>query len=101
MPPEDLGQQCAFHLLDSVSLGGSVSLAAAPTVFTLMAMGSEDVGRAQVGKAVVGNEEVISFGRNLRAFGASGWGLRNSDREGDMILSIVGKGVGNIGRKIA
>lgn len=101
MPPEDLGQQCAFQLLDSVSLGGSVSLAAAPTIFTLMAMGSEDVGRAQVGKDVVGNEEVISFGRDLRAFGASGWGLRNSDREGDMILSIVGKGAGNIGRKIA
>ena len=101
VPPEDLGQQCAFQLLDSVSLGGSVSLAAAPTIFTLMAMGSEDVGRAQVGKDVVGNEEVISFGRDLRAFGASGWGLRNSDREGDMILSIVGKGVGNIGRKIS
>lgn len=101
MPPEDLGQQCAFQLLDNIALGGSISLAAAPTVLTLMAMGSEDVGRLQVGREVIGNEELISFGRDLRAFGASGWGLRESNQEGDVMLSIVGKGIGNVGRKIA
>lgn len=101
MPPEDLGQQCAFQLLDNIALGGSISLAAAPTVLTLMAMGSEDVGRLQIGRDVIGNEELISFSRDLRAFGASGWGLRDSNQKGDIILSIVGKGIGNVGRKIA
>ena len=103
MPPEDLGQQCAFQLLETISLGGSVSLAAAPTMLTLMAMGSEDVGRLQVGKEVLGTNSIISLGRDLKAFGASGWGIRESDagQEGDVVVSVVGRGVGNVGRKIA
>jgi RNA 3'-terminal phosphate cyclase-like protein len=103
VPPEDLGQQCAYQLLETVSLGGTVSLTAAPTMLTLMAMGSEDVGRLQLGKVVLGTEEIIRLGRDLRAFGASGWGFRESTagQEGDMIVSMVGKGVGNVGRKIA
>ena len=100
--PEDLGQQCAYQLLETISLGGTVSLAAVPTMLTLMAMGSEDVGRLQVGKDILGNEQVISLGRDLRAFGASGWGVREATDEGtDFIVSVVGRGVGNVGRKIA
>ena len=103
IPPEDLGQQCAYQLLETVSLGGSVSLAAAPTMLTLMAMGSEDVGRIQMGKDVLGTEEIIHLGRDLKAFGASGWGIRESTtgQGGDVIVSVVGRGVGNVGRKIA
>ncbi len=103
VPPEDLGQQCAYQLLETVSLGGSVSLAAAPTVLTLMAMGSEDVGRLQIGKDVLGTEEIIRLGRDLRDFGASGWGFResNTGQDGDVIVSVVGRGVGNVGRRIA
>ncbi|KAG6995513.1 hypothetical protein G7Y79_00045g081840 [Physcia stellaris] len=100
--PEDLGQQCAYQLLETISLGGTVSLAAVPTMLILMAMGSEDVGRLQVGKEILGNEQVISLGRDLRAFGASGWGVREATDEGtDFIVSVVGRGVGNVGRKIA
>ena len=103
VPPEDVGQQCAYQLLEIISHGGSVSLAAAPTMLTLMAMGSEDVGRLQMGKNTLSNEEIIRLGRDLRAFGASGWGFRESTagQEGDMIVSVVGRGVGNVGRKIA
>ena len=100
--PEDLGQQCAYQLLETISPGGTVSLAAVPTMLILMAMGSEDVGRLQVGKEILGNEQVISLGRDLRAFGASGWGVREATDEGtDFIVSVVGRGVGNVGRKIA
>jgi len=103
IPPEDLGQHCAFQLLETVSLGGTVSLTAAPTMLTLMAMGSEDVGRVQLGKEVLGSESIVSLGRDLKAFGASGWGIRESDSAegGDVVVSVVGRGVGNIGRKIA
>ena len=103
VPPEDLGRQCAYQLLEAVSLGGSVSLTAAPTMLTLMAMGSEDVGRLQMGKDVLGTEEIIHLGRDLKVFGASGWGFRETTtgQEGDMIVSVVGRGVGNVGRKIA
>lgn len=100
--PEEVGRQCAFQLLESVSLGGTVSLAAAPIVMTLMAMGSEDVGRVQLGKDVIGSESLIGLARDLMAFGASGWGVRSATTglEGDVVVSVVGKGVGNVGRKI-
>jgi len=68
-----------------------------------MAMGSEDVGRLRLGKDVVGTEEVISLGRDLKKFGASSWGLRDVDEDdsGDIIVTVKGSGVGNVGRKIA
>lgn len=103
VPPEELGQQCAYQLLEMISLGGAVSPTAAPSMLTLMAMGSEDVGRLSLGKEVLGSEALISLGRDLKAFGASGWGVRESDssKDGDVVVSVVGRGVGNVGRKVA
>lgn len=99
--PEDIGKACAYQLLESVSQGGCTSIVAAPTMLTLMAMGSEDVGRLTLGKEVLGTDQAVQLARDLRAFGMSGWGLRDGDKEGDVIVSIVGRGVGNVGRKIA
>ena len=102
-PPEDVGQHCAFQLLESISSGGTVPVSAAPTVLTLMAMGSEDVGRLQLGRGVLGTDAIITLGRDLKAFGASGWGIRDVDsrQEEEVIVSVVGRGVGNVGRKVA
>ena len=66
-----------------------------------MAMGSEDVGRIAVGKDVLGSEQIVQLARDLRTFGMSGWGMREGDDGEDVVVSIVGKGVGNVGRKIA
>lgn len=101
--PEDIGCRCAYQLLETISAGGSTPLSAAPTMFTLMAMGSEDVGRLHVSQDVLGTEQIVGLGRDLRTFGASGWGVRDSStsQEGGLIVSIVGKGVGNVGRKIS
>jgi RNA 3'-terminal phosphate cyclase-like protein len=68
-----------------------------------MAMGSEDVGRVRLGRDVVGTEDIIGLGRDLKKFGASSWGLRDAedDGSGDIIVSVKGTGVGNVGRKIA
>lgn len=103
VPPEDVGRGAAYQLLETISKGGYVSAVAAPTVLTLMAMGSEDVGRVKMERDVLGTEEVVSLARDLRAFGASGWGLRDADEDeqGDVVVSVVGRGVGNVGRKIA
>ena len=103
IPPEDVGRRCAYQLLESISAGGSVSLIAAPTVLTMMAMGSEDVGRVVLSKDVLGTEQIVSLGRDLKAFGTSAWGIRESSsgREEDVVVSVVGRGVGNVGRKIA
>ncbi|KAL8672146.1 MAG: hypothetical protein Q9168_003390 [Polycauliona sp. 1 TL-2023] len=101
-PPEDIGQQCAHQLLDSVAAGGAVSLVAAPTILTLMAMSSEDVGRVQLGKEVVSAGHIIDLGRDMKALGLSSWGFRETStgQENDVVVSVVGKGVGNVGRKI-
>lgn len=101
--PEDLGTRCAYQLLEAIDQGGCVSWPAAKTVLTLMAMGSEDVGRLRLSKAVVGTEEVIGLARDLKTFGASSWGLREAeDDEGaDVLVSVKGSGVGNVGRKVA
>lgn len=101
-PPEDIGQQCAYQLLESISRGGCASLEAAPTIITLMTMGSEDVGRLHLGKDVIGNENIVQLARDLSKFGAAGWGIRDSDTksENEAIISIVGRGIGNVGRKI-
>ncbi|CZR50516.1 related to RNA 3`-terminal phosphate cyclase-like protein [Phialocephala subalpina] len=101
--PEEVGKRCAYQLLEMVSQGGCITRVGAPTVLTLMAMGSEDVGRVRLGKDVVGSEDIIRLGRDMKKFGASSWGLRDAedDGSGDIIVSVKGAGVGNVGRKIA
>lgn len=97
--PEEIGLRCAYQLLETVEKGGIASLAAASTAIILMAMGSEDVGRVAIGPTVLGSEQIVGLARDLKSFGASGWGVRESE-DGEMIVSIVGRGVGNVGRKI-
>jgi RNA 3'-terminal phosphate cyclase-like protein len=102
-PPEDVGRMCAFQLLESIERGGCSSLEAVETVTILMSMGSEDVGRIQLGKDVLANERTIQLARDVNAFGVAGWGIRDvEDEKGQtqLLISIVGKGVGNVGRKI-
>jgi RNA 3'-terminal phosphate cyclase-like protein len=101
--PEDIGKMCALQLLESIERGGCVSLEAVSTVITLMAMGSEDVGRVHLGRGVLANEHTIQLARDLNAFGTAGWGIRDADTakaEGQLLLSLVGRGVGNVGRKV-
>lgn len=101
--PEDIGTRCAYQLAEIIRQGGCVSWAGSRTVLTLMAMGSEDVGRLRISKESLGTEEVLGLARDLRKFGAASWGLRPADDEDseDVIVSVKGSGVGNVGRKIA
>lgn len=103
-PPEDIGKQCAYQLLETISKGGCVAPAAASTMLTLMTMGSEDVGRLQVGREVIADPNLIQLARDFTKFGAAGWGIRDAageNEDGDVIISVVGRGIGNIGRKAA
>ncbi|KAI0125950.1 RNA 3'-terminal phosphate cyclase/enolpyruvate transferase [Xylariales sp. AK1849] len=100
--PEDIGKRCAYQLLERIETGGCMDLAASSTALILMAMGSEDVGRIRFGREVMGREEVIELARTLKTFGASSWGLRDvEDDTDDIIVSVKGTGVGNVGRKVA
>jgi RNA 3'-terminal phosphate cyclase-like protein len=131
--PEDIGRRCAHQLLETIAQGGCVPLAAAPTVLILMAMGSEDLGRVVLGRDVVATPEIVGLARDLKAFGANGWGIREAEGgharnpnpdntgdgedddegaeeddedddgggNGDIIVGIIGKGIGNVGKKIS
>ncbi|KAI8940328.1 hypothetical protein NX059_004022 [Plenodomus lindquistii] len=103
VPADEIGKQCAYQLLEKISQGGAVESVAAPTVLMLMAMGSEDVGRVALGKEVLGSEEIVQLARDAKVFGGSGWGFREASGENDenIVVSVVGKGVGNVGRKVA
>lgn len=102
-PPEDIGKQCAYQLLETVSKGGCVAPPAVATMLTLMTMGSEDVGRIQIGRDVIADENTVQLARDLAKIGAPGWGLRDAgeNENGDVIVSVVGRGIGNVGRKVA
>ncbi|KAG5944961.1 hypothetical protein E4U53_006785 [Claviceps sorghi] len=100
--PEDIGKRCAYQLLETIAQGGCVTHVSAGVVLILMAMGSEDVGRLRIGRHVLATEDTVSLARDLKAFGASSWGLRDvGDDSGDIIVSVKGTGVGNVGRKMA
>jgi RNA 3'-terminal phosphate cyclase-like protein len=101
--PEEIGKRCAYQLLETISQGGCVCRTAAGTVLTLMAMGSEDVGRLRIGRDVLGSEMTLSLARDLKAFGVSNWSFRDIDgaEAGDILLSAKGMGAGNVGRKVA
>ncbi|EGO52983.1 hypothetical protein NEUTE1DRAFT_133500 [Neurospora tetrasperma FGSC 2508] len=102
--PEDIGARCAYQLLEVIAQGGCVSNVSAPTLLTLMAMGSEDVGRLRLGREVLAREETIGLARDLKKFGAASWGIRDVDDDGettDLVVSVKGTGVGNVGRKVA
>ncbi|SPO00847.1 related to RNA 3`-terminal phosphate cyclase-like protein [Cephalotrichum gorgonifer] len=101
--PEDLGKRCAYQLLEAIEQGGCASSVSASTMLTLMAMGSEDVGRLRLSRSVLATEEIVGLARDLKTFGASSWGFRDVDDDDsdDVIVSVKGYGVGNVGRKVA
>ncbi|KAF1912467.1 RNA 3'-terminal phosphate cyclase/enolpyruvate transferase [Ampelomyces quisqualis] len=104
VPPDEIGRQCAYQLLEKIAHAGCVENIAAPTMLMLMAMGSEDVGRLALGRHVLASEEVIQLARDSKAFGGSAWGFRDKggeDQTGEVVVSVVGRGVGNVGRKVA
>lgn len=99
--PEDIGKQCAYQLLEVIAEGGCVSRVGVTTVFTLMAMGTEDIGRVRIGREVIGTEECITVGRDMKMFGGSAWGMRDvdDDETTDIVVAVKGTGLGNVARK--
>jgi RNA 3'-terminal phosphate cyclase-like protein len=102
--PEDIGKQCAYQLLEKIGQGGCVEVTAVDTMLMLMAMGTEDVGRVCLGRDVLGSEYVVQLGRDVRAFTGVAWGFRgkggDEEKDEEIVVSVVGRGVGNVGRKI-
>lgn len=99
-PAEDVGRRAAHALLEEIKIGGAVGRVGATTMLTMMMMGVEgDVGRVVIGKGVVG-DEFVGACRDLKAFFGAEIAVRDGDGE-NLVVTIVGKGVGNVGRKVA
>jgi len=97
---EDVGKRAAVMLLEEIRIGGVVGRHGLMSVLIMMMMGVEgDVGRVVLGKEAVG-EEFIAGVRDLkRVFGGE---VAVRDGESDsLVVSVVGRGVGNVGRKVA
>lgn len=100
---EDVGKRAALGLLEDIRRGGAVGGAVLPWMMVMMALGSEgDVGRMVVGRDSV-EESFVSLCRDIKKLTGSEIALRDSDdsKNGELIMSVVGKGVGNVGRKLA
>ncbi|KAF4581207.1 RNA-3'-phosphate cyclase family protein [Ophiocordyceps camponoti-floridani] len=100
--PEEIGRNCVSQLLESIKLGGCVSHVSSPIVLVLMSMGSEDVGRLRIAEGVFATHNHVRLARDLRMFGAHPWALRDAGNKAhDIIVTVKGAGVGNVGRKMA
>lgn len=112
--PEDVGLRAAKLLLHEISLGGCIGRVGIPLVMTMMGMGMEgDVGRVVLGRGVLG-EEIVQLWRDMKTILGGGevilreWegiegageGSGRSGKEG-VVVGVVGRGVGNVGRKVA
>lgn len=112
--PDDVGLRAAQMLLYEISLGGCIGRMGLSLVMTMMGMGMEgDVGRVMLGKSVIG-PELIQQWRDMKVImgggevilreweGVSGVGIGTGRAEGDgLIVGVIGRGVGNVGRKVA
>jgi RNA 3'-terminal phosphate cyclase-like protein len=60
------------------------------------------VGRGVIGKNII-DETFVSRLRDMKLlFGGSEVGIRDAPgKDGNVLISVVGKGVGNVGRKLA
>lgn len=99
-PAEEVGRRAAYALLEEIRIAGAVGRTGVVTMLTMMMMGVEgDVGRVVVGREAVG-EEFVGVVRDLKAFFGSEIAVRDGEG-GNLVVTIVGKGVGNVGRKVA
>ncbi|RPA72187.1 18S rRNA biogenesis protein [Ascobolus immersus RN42] len=100
---EDVGRRAAYALLEEVGQSGAFGKIGLRVLMTMMAMGQEgDVGRICVGREQV-DEELVGLWRDLKAICGGQVAIRDAEdaRNGELIIGVVGRGVGNVGRKVA
>jgi RNA 3'-terminal phosphate cyclase-like protein len=98
---EDVGKRVAWMLLEEIALGGCVGRTGAMAVLTMMMMGVEgDVGRVVLGRKVI-DEGFVSRLRDMKRIFGTEAALRDAATEENVLVSVVGRGVGNVGRKLA
>lgn len=97
--PEDLGSQVAKKLLYEISVRGAVSRPVLPMVFTLMVLGSEDIGRILIGEKAM-SATLVRLLRLFNTFWGGTQAIANETDEG-VNLALKGTGFVSASRKIA
>ncbi|KAL7274048.1 hypothetical protein RUND412_003067 [Rhizina undulata] len=98
-PAEDVGKRVAWMLLEEIRIGGCVGRMGLVPMLTMMMMGTEgDVGRLVVGRDVI-DEEFVGAVRDMKKVFGTEIALRDAEG-GNLLISAVGRGVGNVGRKV-
>lgn len=96
--PEAIGIECAYQLLDAIDGGGSASPLAADMLLTFMMMGTQDVGRLRLSRAIVRSRRFLNHCRDARQFDTPTWNIKEIG-DGDFTVQIVGAGIGTAMRK--
>lgn len=100
-PAEAVGLRAAWTLLEEITVGGCVARAALPAVLAAMVMGAEgDVGRVVLGRAAV-DERLVAALRDVKRLVGTEAALRDGPSDATVLMSVVGRGLGNLSRKLA
>ncbi|KXS14428.1 18S rRNA biogenesis protein [Gonapodya prolifera JEL478] len=95
--PEDLSTRCVQLLLREIDLGGCVDTGCQWLACLMMVLGPEDVGRVRVGRRL--GEFTIQYLRDIKTFFGSEFKVREDPDTGEVLLSCVGTGYVNFGKK--
>lgn len=97
---QDIGQECAFHLLDEISRGGCIDSSHQVLTLILMAMGPEDITKVRFGSELT--ENAISMLQILKDHFGIVFKIKNEDIDTfpTIVVSCLGIGFKNMARKI-
>ncbi|XP_054814070.1 probable RNA 3'-terminal phosphate cyclase-like protein isoform X2 [Prosopis cineraria] len=96
VPPEDVGRQIAFVLLEEIKLSGVVDSTHQGLLFLLCALCRQDVSKIRVGKL---SQHGIQTLREIRDFLDLKFIMKTDPRTETIILKCIGSGMKNLSRK--
>ncbi|XP_028802485.1 probable RNA 3'-terminal phosphate cyclase-like protein isoform X2 [Neltuma alba] len=97
IPPEDIGQQTAYALLQEIQQGGVVDSTHQGLLFLLCALCPQDVSKIRVGQLPQHGIETL---RNIREFLDLKFVIKPDPKTHTVILKCIGAGLKNLSRKL-
>lgn len=95
--PEDLGKLAAKSLFEEIARGGCVDTQNQVITLLFMALGTEDVSKVRIGKL---SPYAIQFLRHMRDFLGITFKIKTDTESQSLILSCMGVGFKNLGRRL-
>ncbi|KAI9115444.1 hypothetical protein K1719_013763 [Acacia pycnantha] len=98
IPPEDVGQQTAYALLQEIQQGGVVDSTHQGLLFLLCALCPQDVSKIRVGQL---SQHGIETLRNISEFLDLKFVIKPDPKTHTVILECIGSGLKNLSRKLS